>query len=337
MNATGTPDILSLARFSRDISKANDDLLTASTELATGQKTDPVKASGGDPARLYAIDRDLSRADSRSIALTLSQARAETTQSALGKIGAFTSEIGVDLAAAAERGDIGAADKRAIGARDAFEAIVAALNTRVGERHLFAGADLGGAAVANADAIIGELETRVAGSTDAADVIASVEAYFFTDPTGFETTGYIGSTNDAPETELSQGRNLSFALKADDDAFKRALSSLALAVISAEGLAPSLSTEDRLGVYAASANQGLSAASKVVEKQAQLGDAEARIEEAITATEAERSFLQAGRNAIFSKDPFEAATEFTAFETRLQSVFAVTSRLSSLSLTNFLR
>ena len=37
------------------------------------------------------------------------------------------------------------------------------------------------------------------------------------------------------------------------------------------------------------------------------------------------------------RDPFEAATEFAALEAQLQSIFTITARLSSLSLTGFLR
>ncbi|MEO1610940.1 MAG: hypothetical protein AAFU55_01055 [Pseudomonadota bacterium] len=92
MNPTGTPDILSLARQARDIAAANRDLSRVSTEMATGVKDDLVAATGGDPSRLYAIERDIARADTRASTLALAQARTEATQNAMNAVQTFAAE-----------------------------------------------------------------------------------------------------------------------------------------------------------------------------------------------------------------------------------------------------
>ncbi|MEL7464929.1 MAG: flagellin [Pseudomonadota bacterium] len=309
----------------------------ASTEMATGVQEDVVAAAGGDPSRLYAIERDLSRVEARSTTLTLAQTRSTATQSALNSIQTFASEIGVDLAASAELKNIGAAERRAAGARSAFEGVVSALNARVGDRSIFAGADAAGPAVASADDILADVQARVAGATTAVDVVNIVEDYFFTDPAGYAASGYLGSINDAPEVDLGEGRRIDASLRADDQAVRTTLAALAMSVVAVENDASALNEGERLDVFERSSLLALEATERVIDARSRIGDAEARIEVGVVQNSAEGAFLEAARSAIVARDPFEAATEFTALETRLQSVFAVTARLSSLTLTSFLR
>lgn len=337
MNSLGAPDLLLANRVSRGLSQVNRDLARASVELATGRREDPVAATGGDPARLFALDRDIASAETRRLTLGLAQGRSETAQAALTRIGDAAGAVGVDVAAAAARGDLPGAERAGNGARSAFETVVSALNARFGDRSLFAGAGVSGPATASADVILAEVAARVAPAADAAAALAAVDDYFFTDPAGFSSVGYLGSTSDAPAVELNDGERLGYAPRADDDAIRAALAALAKAVIATESAAPSLTQQDRLAVFAAAGDDGLAARDGVIGLQAALGQAEQRIEEASVRTEAEKVVLEKARAAILGRDPFEAASEFTALETQLQTLFAVTSRLSSLSLTNFLR
>ena len=336
MNALGTPDLLSSNRVARQLAAVNADLTRASTELATGLRADPVEAAGGDPTRLYALERDIAAVQTRRITVDLAAQRAGTAQSALARVENAAAAIGVDLAAAAARGDLASAERIGATARDAFETAVSALNARFGERALFAGAGAG-PAIAPADDILGEIAARVGAATDAASAVAAIDDYFFSDPTGFETTGYIGSSSDASAVELDDGERLEYAVRADDDAIRATLSALAKSVAAAENFAPALQDAGRLGLFAAASEDALAARENMIAVGADLGIAEERIERAAVRLEAERTVLATARSAIISRDPFEAASAFTAIETQLQTMFAVTSRLSSLTLTNFLR
>ena len=51
----------------------------------------------------------------------------------------------------------------------------------------------------------------------------------------------------------------------------------------------------------------------------------------------ESSALQIARSEMVAVDAYDAATRLTDAETRLQTLYAVTARLSSLSLTDYLR
>ncbi len=337
MISTGLPDLLTSNRLSRDMSRVNQDLTVVAKELSTGRRSDLVAATNGDPSRLYTIERDVSALTLRSQNLALASGRSEVMQAALTSAGEALENIDLRLAGAAEIDDFGSAQRIAAGARSAFETVVQAMNSRFGERMLFSGADASGPALADADAILDEIAARVAAAPDAASVQAAIDDYFFTDPTGFETTGYLGSTSNASAVELAEGERLDYAVRADDDAVRASLAALASVVVGVEGTVPALDQNQTLALYGAAALDGIAARNQLTDVQARLGVAEERIEIATVRIDAERSTLEQALNNIVRRDPYEAATEFQALQAQLEMVFNITARLSSLSLNGFLR
>jgi flagellar hook-associated protein 3 FlgL len=69
---------------------------------------------------------------------------------------------------------------------------------------------------------------------------------------------------------------------------------------------------------------------------ARIGTAQERIANATTRNSAEATALQIARIGIVSADPYEAATALTEAESQLDTLYAVTARLSRLSLANYL-
>ncbi|MGB0851657.1 MAG: flagellin [Pikeienuella sp.] len=333
MTITGLPDLLTAGRLSRGVSDVNRELARVAEELTSGLQTNLMEASGGDPSRLYAIERDLMLNQSHRTVIDLAQGRAAVSQTALGQVQAAADTVGASLAAAVGVGDIRSADLLGADAQNAFETAVAALNARFGDRTVFSGAAASSAALADADVILSEIATRASGASDAASLVAAVDDYF-TDPQGFATTGYFGADLDAPEAEIYEGERLSYAVRADDEAIVATLAALALGTMAAQS---DLGDDARLTVYREVSNRGIVASEEVVNLRAELGSAEERLEEADARNESARLFLLKAQSTLLARDPFEAATEFSALETQLQTMFSVTARLSSLSMTNFLR
>lgn len=336
MTITASPDLVTTTSLSRTLARANQDLAIAGKELSTGLFDDPVAASGGDAARLYAIERDIAFLDGRSTNLKLAGLRAEASQNAIARVEAALTPAGASLAAAVGIGDVGGATTIAKGGRDAFAEAVAALNTRFGERSLFAGAAVDQAALAPAADILADIATAVAAAPDAATAIAAVDDYF-TSPAGFAATGYLGDAADVASVELADGVRVDYALKGDDASFRDALAALALTVIGAEGGFAGATDRERLAVLDEASQRGLNVVADVITLRGDLGVTEARIEEASIRIAGETSILEQARNKFVAKDQFVAASEFAALEAQLQAVFSVTARLSSLSLTSFLR
>lgn len=337
MIPTGLPDLLSTSRLARDMARVNQDLSRVAEEMSTGRRSDVVAATGGDPTRLFALERDISALALRGQNLGVARGRTEVMQSALSGAGSALDSIGLELAAAAERDDFGSSQRIASGARSAFESVIQVMNSRFGERRLFSGADASGPALADADTILNEIAARVAAAPDAATARAAIDDYFFTDPTGFETTGYLGSTSDASAVELADGERLDYAVRADDDAVRSALATLAAVVVGAEETAPALGIGERLDLFKDASVDMITARNQLTDLQARLGVAEERIEIATVRVEAERSMLDQARVRIVSRDQFEAAAEFQALQIQLETVFGITARLSTLSLNNYLR
>ena len=167
MNFVGVPDLLTAGQSSRTISRVSQDLDRVSQELASGLQSNLVKASGGDPTRLYSIDQELRMNDVRRFSVAQAQGRSEVTQSALGRIQAAVSDFGAPLLSAVTINDQQGAEIVASSARNAFSEVVSALNSRFGDRSLFAGAATDGPAVADADAILAEIATLIAGAATA--------------------------------------------------------------------------------------------------------------------------------------------------------------------------
>lgn len=336
MNFVGVPDLLTSGQTSRTISKVSQDLARVSQELSSGLNSNLVEASGGDPTRLYSIERELRMNEVRQFSVSQAQGRSSVTQAALAQVQNAVSDIGAPLLAAVTMNDQQASQIVATGARNAFSEAVGALNSRFGDRSLFAGAASDGPALADPDAILAEISAAVAGATTSTDVLTSIDTYF-SDPSGFQATAFLGSATDASDVELDDGEIVSFAVRADAPEVRDVLSALAIAVIGAEGGFVGDSPEARLVLLGEAGRRSISATDQIIMTRGEVGIVEERIDEASVRIEAEESLLQQARSSILARDPFEAAIELSAIETQIQTIFSITGRLSNLTLTNFIR
>lgn len=336
MNFTGVPDLLTSGRTSRTISNVSQDLARVSQELSSGLNSNLVKASGGDPTRLYSIERELRMNEVRQFSISQAQGRSTVTQSALAKVQDAVSDIGAPLLAAVTMDDRQSSQIIATGARTAFSEAVAALNSRFGDRSLFAGAAADGPALADPESILADINAAIVGAADTTDVLNAVDAYF-SDPTGFEATGFLGSAIDASNVELDDGETVSFAVRADAPEIRDVLSALAIAVIGAEGGFTGDTAEAKQVLLGEASRRTIEATTQIIKTRGEVGIVEERVDEAAVRINAEESLLLQARSSIMARDPFEAAIELSAIETQIQTIFSITGRLSTLTLTNFLR
>ena len=335
MENFGVPDLLGSKRLQRSAGQVSVDLARSGEELSTGIVSDIGTAVAGNPQKLYAIERDLKLNETFSINILTAGSRAEITQDALTVVQNNSQDLGVKLLAAVDRQDPFSAEFEAKQARSNLESSISSLNARFADRALFSGAAATGPALATSNEILAEIQALTSGLTSAVDAIAAVETYF-TDPTGFDATGYLGSLTDAPEAEISEGERVNFAVRADNDAIKESLKGLVLGVVGSEDGFFAGTDDSRLTILREAGTVSFAATEQVIELRSAVGFAEEKIEDARVRNLAEKTFLEQARLKIIGRDQFEAAAEFSALETQLQSVFQVTARLSQLSITNFL-
>ncbi len=327
------------AQFFRLRQNSNDlqmDLSRITTELSTGRHADLGRAVDGNFQTLTDLGRGLRL--TTAIAATVSEASidANARQSALQVVEDEISGFAPRILSFSSAGSYGDLQLAMADAPDRFNAAVAALNTGIGGRSLFAGDEPDRPALLPGEDILAALRSVVAGATDANDLVARVEDWFDAPGGPFETTAFLGGAGDPPPVILAEGRQEQAAVTARDPAIREVLAGLALAALASEGAAGLPEPESRQLISAA-ATKIAGSESSLISLRSDLGASQARIEDARVELEATRSALEIEQARIMEADPYRAATDLEALQARLESLYLITSRLSRLTLTEFLR
>jgi len=306
-----------------------------SAELASGRTADPAARVRGDFRPLAAIERSLTVMDAYDLATSEAALAGEAMQGALEQLTGATQTLGPDLLEMSTLHD--GSDLRSIGAqaREWLGQAVAALNTHSAGRSLFAGATTDVNALASADDILAEVSTAVSGLTTASDVLSAIDSWFDTGG-GFETMGYTGSTDPTGAVRVADGQSLSLDITAADPEIRDVLKSLVTgALLADDTVLPGDLTER--GALCRAAGEGLlSADGPLTTLRADLGSIQSRIESIQTENASTRSAYEIARSDILDVDPYDTATQLQATETQLETLYAVTARLSRLSLANYM-
>lgn len=312
------------------------ELQRLTAELSTGRPVDPVAHLGGDTARLALIERNIAVAQARATAATGLGQILSTMQTILGDVDAVRGNLAAQLVPLTESSTPRDIERASLAGRDAFRDIVGRLNGTFGGGSLFAGTGTDAPALADADDMLASLAAAAAGSVTAADVRAAVDAWFDDPAGGFATMGYLGDTGDPMTRRIDEGVSVTLSARADHPVLKDLLRQTAyVALASDPALALPESTADALVRGGLSDLYGLAA--PLTDLRAELGLAEERTADAASRNGALAAALTLSRNDLALVDPYATAVALTQTETQLETQFAVTARLSGLSLVNFLR
>lgn len=303
-------------------------------EVTTGKAADLAKKVRGDFAPLGALENSLARLGAFKAAITEASMFTEATQAALSVMETTTSELGPRLLQVSSTRDEKNVTIVASDAQTKFKTAVASLNSRVGDRSLFAGKATNGPAVIGAEAMLQIFDGMVAGLTTAVDVHQAIDTWF-DDPSGFASVGYLGGTALEP-AQIAEGENVTIGVQATDRGIVESLKGLALAAVMDRG-ALANSAEERLDLANLAGEQLIYAQTARTELQALVGVAENQISTAMTRNAAEESALEIARSQVVSVDPDDAATALQETRNQLETLYAVSARLSGLKLTDFLR
>ena len=327
-------DLSQMLQLRRDTVRVRQDLATATQELSSGKYADLGNAVSGNYGPLVAIDRQLSALDGFETNATEATLFADAAQLSLDRVKGLGGDVGRRMVGVKPSDMTTLKEMYATEANEAFASSVAALNSTVAGRAIFAGTATDGRALASAEDIMAELRSLVGGETTAEGVVGVVETWFGTGG-GFETVGYLGSTKDLSGYEVADGHDVEISVRADDTAIRDQLKGLALAAL-IEG--SDVTDAGELAELANTAGTALlSNDSKMVALQAGVGSAQERLENAVVRNASERSSLKMARSDIVEVDPYKVATDLQNLETQLQTIYTITARLSGLSLMNYLR
>ncbi len=157
---------------------------------------------------------------------------------------------------------------------------------------------------------------------------------WFADAGGFAATVYQGGDPLAP-VPIGRDQSARIDVTALDPAIVGTIKSLAMASLLARGvLAGSDVARSDLAKRAGEDLAGNQ--STMAELEARLGTTEANILAASVQNDAEKSALETARLGLLSVDPYETAAKLQEAQTQLETLFALTARMSRLSLVNYL-
>ena len=336
MISVGHSDLASAIKFSEQNARTKSALEVISSELSSGIKNKLVEATAGDLGKLFAIDRTISRLNSEVDAIQLAAGKSALGQSALGNIHENLVDFGPRLLSAVERGDLQSSSLIASDAQHALGAVVTSLNVRYGRHSLFAGAALDQQAIAPAEIIINDISAIVAAAADSTVALAAIDDYFYSPAGGFETNVFMGAIQDSPPFRDKNGELFEYAQRADSLEIRNAIRAFTIAAVAAD--APNfLGTSDQVDLLREAGISAIAATGDITTLREALGFAEGRIEGAEARNQSMSGIFELERASMISADPYETATKFEALQVQLQTIYTITARLSSLSLTNFLR
>lgn len=310
-------------------------LASVSQEATSGIKADISLALGGDLDRISQIENRLSVLKNYANNLSEAQGNLTGVQAALGSIMSTASGTGAALLS-----DTLVSSPSSLGvyltkAPDDLKAALNALNTSVGGRFVFSGTQTDRPAVVSYEELMQQIQTAVSTASTATTIMAQIDAYFDPNlPGGFSDLAFTGSDQGTSAIAVSVGKTIAPSITANAMELRDSLKGFAVLAFLAES--PGLDHNTKRDLSRAAGQKLISGEIGVTAARTQLGVQQETAAKEQTAQETERSALAIARNALITTDPYEAATAMTELEANLETLYAVTSRLSRLSLTDYL-
>lgn len=331
----GVGDLAQSFQLRRDNARLQETFRILSNELSSGRKSDLGQAVSGDFGALAGIERSLRAITAFETAASETQLMADAAQSTLDFISQKSSAAAGSLLLADADFQSGLVGPAVESAGRAFEDVVSALNIRVGDRTVFGGIATDRAAIADPETMLVELETLIAAETTAAGVVTVVTDWFGPGG-GYETLGYLGDANTLSNIPISQDERVDLDVSAADPGVRDVLAGLAIGALLDRG-ALSAEPVERGNLAQSAGTVLLQSEYGLTQTRARVGGLQERVDDAITRNGTERQMLDIARASIVEADPYETAAQLAALEVQLETLYAVTARLSRLTLTDFVR
>ncbi len=314
------------AKLTASTAELRSRLADTSNEAVTGRRSDLTAYLDGRIGGAMLTQKAVADISLEREGLILRSSRLETVQTSLAGMQDNASGLSVRLLSAVGAGDFASRAGIARDARAALEDSFSKLNVRHGERFLFAGDATSTQPFGEVADMLSDIQTIAATATDAADFAASIDTYFNTPTGGFQTNIYNGATT-ASDSDAVLGI---------DPAITEILAGLAVMAFSAENsTAPFIASSP--DVLRASAETLSSGETKLTNLRADQGSLQGSVAGRMSALNEEETIVTLALNELTGRDQYEAAVELQELERNLEASYLLTSRLSNLSLLNYLR
>ncbi|ABL70785.1 flagellin N-terminal helical domain-containing protein [Paracoccus denitrificans] len=306
-------------------------------EMISGVKSDIPKALGGDLAGISHIESRLQLLTTFQQNASEAQNRLTTMQAALEQVYGVVDDLGPRLLSEPNISGEHDLRARADSTKQDFRSMFSVLNTSIGGQYLFAGSRTDSAPLGSFDVMLAELTSTVAGVTTAADIADRIDAWFDAPAGmgGFADRIYQGDDNGSTRFSISPDRQIDKSLTANSTALRDTLKGMAIIAYASEAGA-AIDTATLRDLFSEAGTRLLKGAAGLISAQADLGRQQAIVTQAQTRNSAETAALSIARTNLIGADPFETVTTLEETEAKIQSLYAITARLSRLNLTDYL-
>lgn len=306
-------------------------------EMMTGLKSDIPKALGGDVSGISHIESRLKLLTTFQQNAAEAQNRLAGMQAALEQIHAAVDDLGPRLLSEPHIADEHDLRARADNVKQDFRSMFGILNINIAGQYPFAGSRTDSAPLGSFDTMLTELTATVASATTAADIASRIDAWFDAPAGtgGFAGTIYQGDDSGGTRFSVSPDRRIDSRLTANSLELRDTLKGMAIIAYASEaGTAIDAATlRDLFAEAGARLSKG---STGLIRARADLGQQQAVITQAQARNSAETTALSIAHTNMTGADPYETATALQETEAKIQSLYALTARLSRLNLTDYL-
>lgn len=334
MTVTTLGDMARQHVLSQNLRRLKSDVTQFTQELSTGQRRDLARIAQGNMQHLANLDRVLAQSDARLGVLSILTVRLDAQQGAITAAQETVQQVADMLL----RPELFGTDDRlspiAKQVGQSFGAVVDFLNAQAGGRGLFSGQDTDKPALADGATMLADLALQIPAGADPSAINQIVGAWFAPGG-GFEASGYLGGASESAFHDLGDGGTLRLGLTASHPAIRDTLATLAKGALMDAGLAD-VSAQTRRQVLTAAGVAARTNAPQLLLLNEDIGIAQARVEQAHTRQLAAQTAASIARTTLVGADPYDTATRLQDSIARVDQLFALTARLSRLSLSAYL-
>lgn len=326
-------DLAQLFLMKRQNAVLKQNISDLMNELTTGLATDKAKHLTGDFAPLASLQTSLAQMAGYASINAQASMMSDAMQLTLDTINAQAGSVSQTLLMAGNGTAASSLSTIGFDTEQAFRTAMSALNTRFGDRSLFAGQATNQPAVADADTVLADLQGLTAGAQTVQEVTDALDAYF-ADGGTFDTTIYQGGPALAA-MKVAPDEIANLDIRATDPALKETLKGLAMGALIAQGVFGGNPTTQ--GQLAMAAGQSLLASQTArAQLAAHLGTVQARIGDADTRNQTQITALKVAQSKMLSVDQYEATSELQSAQAQLEALYTITARMAGMTLTDYL-
>ncbi len=345
MTYISSSSVLSSVRQS--VLQAQAGLAQAQTEISSGNQADLGVYLGAETGSSVSLKNQIDALDGYTATNAVASTRLDTTATTLTAMISAAQTMSASLVSASSTG--GSTDGLQAGGTAGLQALLSGLNTSVGGQYVFGGIASGTAPATDyattskakvaVDASFNQAFGFSQTSADASTISGSAMTSFLNGAfdSQFSDANWSSNWSQASSTAISSkiapSQSATTSVSANETAFRQIAEAYTML---GEFTGSTMSADAKAAVVAkatALVNTGLAALNQL---QTGVGVTQAAVTSADTQTSAQATVLKGQVSDMESVDTYALSSRVTTLQTQLQASYELTSRLQSLSLTNYL-